>query len=134
MITNDSENQFISLLGARLQEKHPGLTIEVPASGVNVPTPDLIVINPSTGTSLALEVKSGFQSTHLPISAISQLRALRNSCQLQGKTDVVLVTTGEIPTLVKNGLAKSGISSFSVQTAYDAVDTLEPKLRELELG
>jgi hypothetical protein len=134
MITKDFEETFLSTFEDYLHQKYPRLKVEIPASGSHPggPTPDIIVKNVETGTQFAVELKSGFQSSHIPISALSQLRALRNYYTHQEKGDLVFITTGDIPEIVKHGLKDSGILYYSVRSPIEAVSYLDEKLKQLE--
>lgn len=133
MSISDFEGTFLERLEHILAERHPTLQLEVPSSGAysGVPTPDFVIHNPSTGARLAGELKGGLQAEHMPFSTLPYLRSLREHIGFENG-DVVLITTGSVPGLVRDGLTRDGIQFMQVASPEEATDQLEHRLAELE--
>jgi hypothetical protein len=133
MSISDFEGTFLERLGHVLAERHPRLQLEVPSSGSHpgVPSPDFVVYNPATGARLAGELKDGLQAQHMPFSTLPYLRSLREYFR-PANGDVILITTGCVPELVRNGLTRDGIEFLQVASPEEATDRLENRLFELD--
>jgi hypothetical protein len=133
MSISDFEGTFLERLEHLLAERHPQLQLQVPSSGSysGRPSPDLVVCNPATGARLVVELKDGLQAAHMPFSTLPYLRSLREHYR-PVKGDVILITTGSVPELVRTGLTKDGIEFLQVESPEEATDRLEDRLMQLE--
>ncbi|HEX9938205.1 MAG TPA: hypothetical protein VGB15_13815 [Longimicrobium sp.] len=136
MNTADSETQFFLRLEQLLAERHPELDLAAPASleRYEGPTPDLVVSNARTGSSLGLEMRVGFSGRHIPLAMLPQVRAVRErfrSC-LPQPGDVVVIATGPIPRMVREGFARDGIQCYEVSSPEEAVERLDDRLEQLK--
>lgn len=133
MSISDFEGTFLERLEHVLAERHPRLQLEVPFSGscFGAPSPDFVVYNPATGARLIGELKGGLQAEHMPFSTLPYLRSLREHFR-PSNGDVILITTGRVPELVRNGLTRDGIEFLQVASPEEATDRLEGRLSELE--
>jgi hypothetical protein len=107
------------------------LQLEIPAPSFVRPSPDFVVANRCTGALLVGELKSGFQAEHIPLTTLPYLRALKESFGPENG-DVVFITTGKVPELVRSGLDADGIGCFQVQSPEEAAARLESRLHRLE--
>jgi len=134
--TRGFEEVFLARLERLLAERYPALRLEMPVPGpyFGAPRPDFIVSNPSTGSVLLCQVKSGLPAQHLPLVTLPYIRSLRDwfltDRGIEG--DVVLISTGPIPTLVKKGLARDGIPFFEVASPEEATERLDAQLMKLQ--
>lgn len=129
------EELFLARLEELLAERHPGFELEVPTSGSRArgPRPDFVVSNPETGSAIAGELKGGLQGQHLPFSMLPQLRALREQIRSDhsDRGDVIVITTGQVPALVREGLDNDGITILNVSSPEEAAEALNERLNSL---
>lgn len=130
------EELFYERLQALLDDEYPALELHAPISGSSFGalTPDFVVSNPRTGASLAVRVKSGFQAAYIPLSTLPLLHELREQVRSArgSASDLVLITTGELPNIVKRGLAHDGIAFFEVDTPMEAAERMTSQLHQLQ--
>ncbi|HEU4451709.1 MAG TPA: hypothetical protein VFR81_01580 [Longimicrobium sp.] len=133
--TRSFDEIFLARLEDLLAERYPALELQTPTPGFRfgAPRPDFVIANSRTGSLLICELKSGFQARHIPLSTLPYIRGLRDWFADRGiEGDVVLITTGEIPQLVKKGLARDGIPFFEVASPEEATERLDAQLSKLQ--
>jgi hypothetical protein len=133
--TADSETQFFLRLEQLLADRYPELDVAAPASRERYegPTPDLVVSNARTGSSLGLEMRVGLGGRHIPLAMLPQVRAVRERfrSRLPQPRDVVVITTGRIPWQVQEVFDNDGIEYLEVSSPEEAVERLAPRLQQL---
>lgn len=129
------EEQFFDRLEVLLARRHPGLELEIPASGASLygPQPDFLVSNPRTGSLLAAELRSGIQAQHTPLTMLPRMRVLRDLVRSAGRagSDVVLITTAAVPNQVLAGLNRDGIPVLLVHSPEEAAERFGERLSAL---
>jgi len=134
--TQSFEEIFAARLKHLLEDRYPELELQVTTLifHFGAPHPDFVIANRSTGSLLICELKSGFQARHIPISTLPYIRWVRDWFLADRRVgvDIVLITTGEIPQLVKRGFARDGISYFEVASPEEAVERLDAQLMKLQ--
>lgn len=133
--TQNFEEIMLARLERLLAERYPGLKLDVPTSGnLFGPRPDFVVSNPSTGSLLLCQVKSGLPARYIPLSTHAYILGLRDWFLTDRGVDgaVVLISTGPIPELVKKGLERDGIPFFEVDSPQEATDRLESQFGKLQ--
>jgi len=135
MRTQGFEESFLHRLETLLAERHPALELEIPNSAASWygPQPDFTVSNPRTGSQIAVNVRSGEQARHIPLVLLPKLRALRERLRSTGRdrSEVVLITTGTVPNLVRDGLNRDGIPILFVQSPEEAAERFGERLKTL---
>ena len=134
--TADSETQFFLRLEQLLAERHPELDLDAPTAQERYegPTPDLVLSDTRTGSSLGLEMRVGFSGKHIPLAMLPQVRAVRERFRsgLPQPGDVVVIATGPIPRMVREGFVRDGIQYHEVSSPEEAVERLNDRLEELK--
>jgi len=129
------EELFLARLEELLAQRHPQLALEVPTSGSRArgPRADFVISNPKTGSAIAGELKGGKQGQHLPFSMLPQLRALREQIRTDhpARGEVVVITTGKVPNLVRDGLNHDGIAILNVSSPEEGAERLNECLDTL---
>ena len=133
--TQGFDELFLARLEELLAERHPRLELEIPTSGSSIggPIPDFVVSNPATGSWIVGELKGGRQGKHLPFAMLPHVRALweRFRSDRHHPGDVVVITTGRIPNLVREGLDRDGIGFLEVSSPEEAVERVNERLESL---
>lgn len=129
------ESLIFDRITSWIKQGHHGLKITHPLSttvqlaGQIVPSPDLIVENPATGKSLAIEIKA--VNRLLPIGVFPQLKEMRDRFTSAG-SDFVVMSSAPPTGVLSSNFHQSGISWIEAEDPNKAFEMLEPKLQKLE--
>ena len=119
-----------------LASKYPELEMTVPRIrwDMGALTPDFIISNPESGTSLAGEVKVGWQGKHLPVAMLPRVLEMRDLFQGErvAPGDLIVVTSGRLPTVVREGFVRAGVEvREEIATLEEAARYVDTKLASL---
>jgi hypothetical protein len=137
MKTLEFESAFFSALADHISSRHHGLTCTVPPSGTylafgrTVPSPDVVVTNPSSGAALLIEVKGDRYGKSLPYATLPEMKAMREALQ-HTNAEVMLISTVDVPEAVLARLREQQITVARARTVDDAINQIETKLAALE--
>jgi hypothetical protein len=133
--TQGFDEIFLARLEQLLAERHPTLELEVPSSAASLygPQPHFMVSNPRTGSRIGVDVRSGEQARYIPLVLLPKLRALRERLRSNGRdgSEVMLITTGSVPNLVRDGLDRDGIPILHVDSPEEAAERFGERLNAL---
>jgi hypothetical protein len=135
MSSNMGGSDFLLRLEQLVEERHPALEVEFPTSAERLggPTPDVVVSNPRTGAAMAAKVRAGHEAEFIPLAMLPLVCAVRERFRSGHPLpdDVVVITTGPLPRLVREGFARRGIEHFLVKSPEEAVERLNRRLEQL---
>jgi len=139
MMTSEFETSFYETLKQYLERHHRGLRCITPPSGLYiarghaVPSPDVIVENPSTGAMLAIEIKGERYGDSLPFATLPQLKAMRDALEPLN-AELVLISVADVPEPVLARLHQEHITVAHAKTVGQALEQIKGKLCALEKG